>query len=50
LTNVCAIIGQPPIQKKPFKILGTSLCNTFSISLTFVPVISSTKFKVNNLC
>ena len=48
-TKVCAIIGQPPIPKKnPFRILAPPCATHSRLEFPFVPVISSTKFRVNS--
>ncbi len=48
LTKVWAIIGQPPIpKKKPLAIFAVPCAKHSLLLFPFVPVISSTKFKVN---
>ena len=47
-TNVCAIMGQPPIPvKNPFSILEAPCAIDSLAPFPLVSVISSTKFKVN---
>ena len=47
-THVCAIMGQPPIpKKKPLAILAVPCAKHSRLLFPFVPVISSTKFRVN---
>jgi hypothetical protein len=48
LTKVCAIMGHPPPEEKPFKILALPGQYILYYRSLLFPVISSTKFIVSN--